>query len=121
MTEDHESSSAAAGGRIRRVRFDERGVEAVAAALAADLGVAPFRLPSATVYQALVPGADERPATLLTFWPSIRRVDAINNVATVVFTGITGVEIVAGVEVVFRQDGRATLIVTVGGKIIVRV
>ena len=108
-------------GRLRRISFDATGVDLIAETLGAKATLAPFRLPSAAVYQALISGANGRPATLLTLWPSLRRVDAINSSATVVFTGITGVDLVDGVEVVFRRESRETLIVAIGGKIIVRV
>lgn len=109
------------GGRIRRLGYDALVVEAIAETLGTSVGEAPFRLPSAAVYQIVVEGKDERPATMLTLWPSIRRVDAISRAATVVFTKVDVVELVAGVEVVFRRGGEATLIVAIGGKIIVRV
>lgn len=108
-------------GRIRRVGYDRAGIDLIAEALGATVGLASFRLPGAAVYQILVAGANERPATLLTLWPSIRRVDAVGTGATAVFTGVVAVDLVEGVEVVFRRDGRETLIVAVGGKIIVRV
>lgn len=110
------------GGRqIRRVVYDRRGVDLIAETLGSTVGLAPFRLPGAAVYQVLVAGANERPATMLTLWPSIHRVDAVGLGATVVFTGVVAVELVARVEIVFRREGRETLIVAIGGKIIVRV
>ena len=57
---------------------------------------------------------------LLTLWPTIRRIDAISQSATVVFTNVTLVELVEGVEVLFRRGSGEYLIVTIGGKVIVR-
>jgi hypothetical protein len=106
--------------RIRQVRFDAQCIDPIAETLNGVPGNAPFRLPNATVYQITVPGKDGRPATLLTLWPSIRRVDAINPAATVVFTDIVTIDLVQDVEVQFRRGNRALLIVARGGKIIVR-
>ena len=84
------------------------------------MALAPFGLPGAAVYQLLVPGRGERPAAMLTLWPSLRRVDAIAGSATVVFTAVATVDVVDGVEVQFRRDTGEYLIVARGGKIIVR-
>jgi len=114
-------SAAGNGGRIRRVGYNQHAVGLIADALRAEAGLAPFRLPGAAVFQVLVTGTDGRPATMLTLWPSIGRVDAISSAATAVFTGVRDVDLVDGIEVVFRRHGRELLIVAVGGKIIVRV
>ena len=108
------------GGRIRRVPYDEPNLELIAETLGVPLALAPFRLPGAAVYQVLVPGAGERPAAMLTLWPSLRRVDAIGGQATVVFTRVVAVDLVPDVEVQFRRDGGDLLIVARGGKLIVR-
>ena len=106
--------------RIERLAYDAASVERVAETLGVALERAPFRLPSATVWQLTVPGRDDRPAALLTLWPSIRRVDVIAGPATVVFTEVELVELVPDVEVQFRRRGREYLIVARGGKVIVR-
>lgn len=108
------------GGRIRQVPFDPQSVDLIAETLGVPTRLADFQLPGATVWQLIVPGLDERPATLLTLWPSLRRVDAIGAGATVVFTEVTTVDLVAEVEVQFRRSSREYLIVARGGKIIVR-
>jgi hypothetical protein len=109
-----------ATSRIRQVAFDRAAVELVAETLGVAVTTAPFRLPSGAVYQILVPDKEERPAVMLTLWPSIRRVDAIAPAATVVFTDVTTVDLVADVEVQFRRASREYLIVARGGKVIVR-
>lgn len=107
-------------GIIRAVPFDGDCARVVAEALGGTAGLASFRLPSGAVYQVIVPGKDDRPATMLTFWPTIRRIDAIGNGATVVFTDVATVDVVGEVEVQFRRANRDCLIVARGGKIIVR-
>ena len=107
-------------GRIRRVAYDPEAIELIAETLGVAVGLAPFRLPGAAVYQLVVPGVAERPAAMLTLWPSLRRVDAVGGGATVVFTAVAAVDLVAEVEVQFRRDSREYLIVARGDKIIVR-
>ena len=106
--------------RIRHVAYDVAAVDLIGETLEAAVQLAPFRLPSAAVYQILVAGNNERPAAMMTLWPSLRRVDAIGGQATVVFSRIVSVTLVAGVEVQFRREGGEYLIVARGGKIIVR-
>ena len=115
-----EESGAATGGRLRRLSYDANAVDLIAETLGVPVGLAPFRLPGAAVYQLLVPGAEGRPAAMLTLWPSLGRVDAINGTATVVFTEVQTVDLVADVEVQFRRESREYLIVPRGGKLIVR-
>lgn len=116
-----EPARAGAGqSKIRQVRFDVAAIELVAETLGVAAGTAPFRLPSGAVYQIMVPDKEGRPAVMLTLWPSIRRVDAIATAATVVFTDVSTVDLVADVEVQFRRSNRDYLIVARGGKVIVR-
>jgi len=105
--------------RIEKLPFSSASLTLAAELLGAELGPAPFRLPDGDVWRMAVPGVDGRIAVTLTLWPSIRRVDASSPMLTVVVTGITGVELVEGVEVLFRRDG-GYLIVPIGGKVIVR-
>src|SRR6478752_6695260 len=106
--------------RIDRLQFDAQSIEPIAALLKGELRLADFRLPNAAVHQITVPGADGRAATLLTLWPSLRRVDAIAPGLTVVFTDVVTVDLVEGVEVLFRRGDRDYLVVAIGGKVIVR-
>jgi hypothetical protein len=110
----------APAGRGRRLRYDAEAIDLVAETLGVAVGLAPFRLPGAAVYQLLGPGEQGRPAAMLTLWPSLRRVDAINGAATVVFTDVATVDLVTDVEVQFRRATTEYLIVARGGKIIVR-
>lgn len=108
------------GNPIRQVPFDHQCPDIVAEAIGGESALAPFRLPSGAVYQILVPDKEGKPATMLTLWPTIRRVDAISSSATVVFTDVRTVDLVGTIEVQFRRSNRDYLIVARGGKIIVR-
>jgi hypothetical protein len=106
--------------KIRQIPFDAQCVELVAEVLGAEAQTAPFRLPGGAVYQIVAPDAAGKPSTMLTIWPSIRRVDAISASSTVVFTDVVTVDLVDEVEVQFRRANRDYLIVARGGKVIVR-
>lgn len=106
--------------RVRQLHYNAEAIDLIADTLAVPVRLAPFRLPGAAVYQLLVPGSNERPAAMLTLWPSLRRVDAVAGPATVVFTAVATVDLVADVEVQFRRESREYLIVARGGKLIVR-
>lgn len=105
---------------IRTVPFDTGAIDLIAEALDVAATVAPFRLPSSTVWRMTVPGDQGRPVVMMTLWPGIHRVDVVAGPATVVFTDVQSVELVPGVEVQFRRSNRNFLIVARGGKVIVR-
>ena len=105
---------------ITHLSFDEQAVEPIAAALGAATSRAPFQLPGSTVYQLTIENAQGLPATMLTLWPGIGRVDAISASSTVVFTDVRTVDLVGTVEVQFRRANRELLIIARGGKVIVR-
>jgi hypothetical protein len=50
----------------------------------------------------------------------LRRVDAISPALAVIFTGVVTIDLVEGVEVLFRRENGDYLIVAIGGKVIVR-
>ena len=108
------------GSRLRTVPLRNDMVDVIAGAIDAHLSVAPFQLPGATVYQFLVNGTEGRPSAMVTLWPSIRRVDAIGSGAAIVFTRIASVQLVDGVEVLFRRETGEYLVVAKGGRIVVR-
>lgn len=114
------SWQSSATGRIQRLRYSADAVDLIAETLGVPVQLAPFQLPGAAVYQLLVPGRSDRPAAMLTLWPSLRRVDAIGGNTAVVFTDVVTVDLVEDVEVQFRRGNRDYLIVARGGKIIVR-
>jgi len=108
------------GSRVQRIRYDAHVADLVAETLDATLERAPFQLPGATVWQLLVAGERERPAALLTLWPSLRRADVIAGPVAIVFTDISAVDLVRDIEVQFRRGNGDYLIVARGGKVIVR-
>jgi hypothetical protein len=111
------------GGRARRLRsvpFEDATVETIAEAIEARPTLAPFQLPGAAVYQFTLTGSEGRPSAMVTLWPSLRRVDAIGSGAAVVFTRISSVQLVDGVEVLFRRETGEYLVIAKGGRIIVR-
>jgi hypothetical protein len=95
-------------------------VDQIAFALETAADLAPFQLPGARVYQLLVAGHAERPAAMITLWPSLRRVDAIGWGSAVVFTRVVSAQLVDGVEVLFRRESGEYLVVAKGGRIVVR-
>ena len=106
--------------RVRSVPFRDDMVDAIADAIDTRPELAPFQLPGAKVYQFTVEGSSGRPSAMVTLWPSLRRVDAIGAGAAVVFTRIATVQLVAGVEVLFRRESGEYLVIAKGGRIIVR-
>ncbi|MGH2617624.1 MAG: hypothetical protein ACRDJC_20515 [Thermomicrobiales bacterium] len=106
--------------RLRTVPFRDDMVESIADAVDARPGLAPFQLPGAAVYQMTVAGESGRPSAMVTLWPSLRRVDAIGSGAAVVFTRIASVQLVDGVEVLFRRESGEYLVIAKGGRIVVR-
>ncbi|HEV2128962.1 MAG TPA: hypothetical protein VGR22_10115 [Thermomicrobiales bacterium] len=105
---------------VRTVPLDEGALNAITETLGGLCELADFRLPASRVWRITVSGADDRPAAMLTIWPGIGRVDAVNGMATVVFSGVQTVALVPGVEAQFRRGSREVLIVARGGKVIVR-
>jgi hypothetical protein len=113
----------ASGGRAKRLRtvpFDDSMIDTIAEAIGARPSLAPFQLPGAAVYQFTLDGFEGRPSAMVTLWPSLRRVDAIASGAAVVFTRITTVQLVEGVEVLFRRETGEYLVIAKGGRIVVR-
>lgn len=112
--------STTAQSKIRSIPFREDAVSEIAHALGTTADLAPFQLPGARVYQLLVEGTGERPAAMVTLWPSLRRIDAIGNGSAVVFTRVASLQLVDDVEVLFRRESGEYLVVAKGGRIIVR-
>lgn len=116
-------SGSAAGtppSRVRTVPYQSDWIETIADAIGVRAGLAPFQLPGAAVYQFTVDGDAGRPSALVTLWPSLRRVDAIGAGAAVVFTRVVSVQLVEGVELLFRRESGEYLVVAKGGRIVVR-
>src|SRR5262245_10228881 len=101
MTDRPETERAS---RVRSIPYRDDMVDAIADAIDTRPELAPFQLPGAKVYQLTIEGSSGRPSAMVTLWPSLRRVDAIGAGAAVVFTRIATVQLVAGVEVLFRRE-----------------
>lgn len=106
--------------RLRTVLLRDDMVDTIAEAIDAQPSLAPFQLPGARVYQFMLNGTEGRPSAMVTLWPSLRRVDAIGNGAAIVFTRIASVQLVDGVEVLFRRETGEYLVIAKGGRIVVR-
>jgi hypothetical protein len=102
------------------VPFDDHTVDTIAETIDARPSLAPFQLPGAAVYQFTLEGSEGRPSAMVTLWPSLRRVDAIGSGAAVVFTRIVAVQLVDGIEVLFRRETGEFLVIAKGGRIVVR-
>jgi hypothetical protein len=115
-----ENVTGASPSRVRTVPYQQDWIETIAATIGVQAGLAPFQLPGATVYQFPIDGEAGRPSALVTLWPSLRRVDAIGSGAAVVFTRVVSVQLVDGVELLFRRESGEYLVVAKGGRIVVR-
>ena len=118
--DNHDPAQPVQRRSIIKLPFDQRSVAQVSALLDAPATLAPFQLPGGEVHQLTMQQADGSPRLLLTLWPRIKRVDVISTSATVVFTHVATVDLVEGVEVLFRRTSGEYLIITVAGKVIVR-
>jgi hypothetical protein len=115
-----EAQQAVPPARVRSVPFSDDFVTVIAETIDAHLDLAPFQLPGAKVYQLLIHGEAGRTSTMVTLWPSLRRIDAIGSGSAIVFTRVASVQLVDGVEILFRRDEGEYLIIAKGGKLIVR-
>jgi hypothetical protein len=106
--------------RVRIVEFSQETISNIAETIGADISLAPFQLPGAAVHQMIVNGADGRPVTMVTLWPSLHRVDAIGSSTAVVFTRIASVQLVEDAEILFRRQSGEYLVIARNGKIVVR-
>ncbi len=109
---DEEHKSEVVQRSIVTLPFDPECVPSVANLLGVESSLAPFQLPGGEVYQLTIAGGLDPNALTLTLWPTIRRVDAISASATVVFTNVESVDLVEGVEVLFRRSSKEFLIIT---------
>ena len=115
-----EDQQAAGVSRLRTVPYENDWVATIAETIGCEATLAPFQLPGASVYQFTMEGEGGRPSALITLWPSLRRVDAIGSGAAVVFTRVVTVQLVDGLEALFRRETGEYLVVAKGGRIVVR-
>lgn len=123
------------GSSSERLPYDDDALEAIGREFGRPATLAPFRVGVAPVYrieipvigQAAVPGAaaasqggaSERLVITVTLWTSLGRVDATGPGTSVVATGIIAVDLVRGVEAIFRHPG-GSVTITHNGRIMVR-
>jgi NADPH-dependent ferric siderophore reductase len=105
---------------IVKLPYDDTAIPAIAALFEVSPTPASFQHRGQPVLQLDVPSDRDDAATRLTFWTALHRVDAISEHAVAVFTNIATVELVEGVEALFRRESGEYLIVARGGKIMVR-
>jgi hypothetical protein len=97
--------------------FAETVVAEIAALLCVPASVEPYRVRGAAVYRlALVnPSLGVEVAVIL--WPSLHRVDVRIGDCSMVYKEVSEVELIPGVEVIFRRhDAEGYLFVSVGGR-----
>ena len=111
------------------MRLSDAGAPAaIARLLAAELTVAPFRVPSpdaggdtgdgAPVYELRLQSREHDEPILILIWPSLDRADVRLGKSTWTLKGIDAVELYPGVEVLFRrEEPAAILFVSVDGRV----
>ena len=98
--------------------FTEAAVPEIAALLGVAAAVEPYRVRGAAVYRLGIRSAvlDLDIAVLL--WPSLARVDVRIGDCSIVYKDVASVELISGVEVIFRRAaGEGHLFVSVGGRV----
>ncbi len=97
--------------------FTETAVPEIAALLGVAAAVEPYRVRDAAVYRLGIRNAvlDLDIAVLL--WPSLARVDVRIGDCSIVYKDVASVELISGVEVIFRRAaGEGRLFVSIGGR-----
>lgn len=115
-----------AGSSARRLPFNHAALAQVADLLVTTRETAPFRLHGAAVYRLTVPAhdADEEATNAtavitLTCWPSVCRLDVSGAALSVVTTGILAVDLIPGVEAIFRH-AHGSVTIARRGRVMVR-
>jgi len=97
--------------------FTDAVVDAVAVLLGVAATAEPYRVHDTSVYRLNVPNASLRTDIVVLLWPSLGRVDVRIGDCSIVYRGVTSVELLPDVEVIFRRQGAAGyLFVSVGGR-----
>ena len=120
---------------VHRIAFDDEALAAIADGLGQPFGLAPFQIRGKAVHRIAIPvmagaivpttmpaghaAGNDQPVTTLTLWTAMRRVDVINPWVTVVATGVIAIDLVAGVEAIFRYPG-GSVTVARNGRVMVR-
>ena len=97
--------------------FRDAAVAEIAALLGVTARVEPYRVRDAAVYRLMVPNASLGVEVAVILWPSIGRVDVRLGDCSMVYKGVTEVELIPGVEVIFRRSREeGYLFVSTGGR-----
>ncbi|HEV2527066.1 MAG TPA: hypothetical protein VGT61_01230 [Thermomicrobiales bacterium] len=124
------------GSAAQRIPFDAAAITAIAAELGIEAAPAPFgaqahpawRLVVPLTGAAVIPGADptepvtaQSPGvvTRLIVWPGMGRVDVANPMASVTMTGVVVVDLIPGIEAIFRSP-EGSLTVARNGRVMAR-
>jgi hypothetical protein len=97
--------------------FTEAAVHEIAVLLGVPASVEPYRVRDGTVYRMALPNPSLGVEVVVILWPSLGRVDVRLGDCSMVYKGVTDVELIPDVEVIFRrrnEDGY--LFVSVGGR-----
>jgi hypothetical protein len=97
--------------------FTEAAVSQIAALLGVAATVEPYAVRGAPVYRLELPNAVLGIAVTVLLWPSLGRVDVRIGDCSIVYKHVATVELLAGVEVIFRRaSGDGYLFVSAGGR-----
>jgi len=98
--------------------FTEEAVSAIAALLGVTACREPYAVHGAAVYRLDVPNVSLGMAVTVLLWPSIRRVDVRIGDCSMVYKAVATVELLPGVEVIFRRsEAEGHLFVSAGGRV----
>jgi hypothetical protein len=97
--------------------FTEAAVSEIAALLGVAACVEPYRVRDAAVHRMALPNLSLGLEITVILWPSISRVDVRLGNCSMVYKGVTDLELIPGVEVIFRRRGEdGYLFVSVDGR-----
>jgi hypothetical protein len=100
---------------VRLEQLDEHAAAQIAALFGVPLATAPYVMGGKPVYRLLLPFPQQ---IELLLWPQLQRADVRVGTCALVFKAISGIELYAGVEVLFRRrDPFGHLFVSVSGRV----
>jgi hypothetical protein len=103
-----------------RLEFNEQSIPVIAQTLDVVMSEAPYSIHGATVYEASLFNQPLGRHVQVVFWPSIRRIDAYVGDCQIIFKQITEVQILPGIEVIFRRPPTpGQLLITRAGRVAV--
>ena len=97
--------------------FTEDGVPQIAALLGVPAVAEPYTVRGAPVFRLDVPNRVLGVTVSVLLWPALARVDVRIGDCSLVYKGVASVELLPGVEVIFRRAaGDGYLFISVGGR-----